>query len=143
MGLKDTLHTLDIDTVLDIVGHGIGAGFRDLLLERVPKELATARINDHGGIEIQGTVEEPIDGFYATIRTGHWYEKVDPDEGGASDTYYFQVFRDPAGKKLELEVFVGRHSRSRFDFSGIDLYQCPNYQRWLGQLYVNLSAVGA
>lgn len=52
MGLKETLSTLDIDTVLDIMGHGIGADNREILLARVPKELIISRINDHGGIEI-------------------------------------------------------------------------------------------
>lgn len=100
------MHTLDIDTVLDIMGHDIGAHSRDIL--------------------------QP------TIRTGHWHEKVDPEEGGASDTYYIQVFREPAGAKLELEVFVGRDARSRFDFSGIDQY--PNYEWWLSELYTDLSS---
>lgn len=140
MILKDSLHTLDIDTILDVLGHGVGAHFRDVLLERVPKELITTRVNDHGGIEIQGTVEKPIDGLRPTIRSGHWHEEVDPDEGGASDTYYIQVFRDSIGdgEKLELELFLGGNARSRFDFSGIE--QFPNYEQWMGQLYFDLLA---
>jgi len=139
MALKDNLQNLDIDTVLDIMGHGVGAHFRDVLIGRVPKESVTTRINEHGGIEIEGVVEKRIDGLSPIIRAGHWHEKVDPDEGGASDTYYIQVFRDPAGEKLELELFLGANARSHFDFSGID--QFPDYEQCMGQLYSDLSAM--
>ena len=139
MGLKDSLQALDIDTVLEMLSHGVGTHFRDVLLKRIPKEQITPRINDHGGIELQGVLEKPLDGIQPLLKVGHWHEVVDPDEGGSPDTYYIQVFRDSSREKPELEIFLGGNARSRFSFAGID--QFPNYEQWMGELYFDISSM--